>query len=156
MDEFELKEYKLDVYAQLTKAFDTLVHNNEVDDYNAVRPLYGIAHRIFECGISEAKLNNWKFRQKLKLFEKFLDVELINSETKVNHVENINIITWTYWGNGIPHWIRIGIQPYIGHWVDEIDDKMSSLNRPCFWSLLKGDFGKNAQKKALLAIANKY
>lgn len=133
---------------QLDYARQTLLQYNEVCNYTAVRPLYGLALRVFDFGVTKAIVNNPTFRDKLEQFEDFLDIEIVDSESKEkNSLERIRIQTWVRWGNGVPKWVRSGIEPYISEWVECIDNMMSASNRPEYWRLLRGDFGEVAQNK---------
>lgn len=154
LKEIDRQEYVPCYVPCLDSSFQTLMSFNEADDYEAVRPLYGQAQRIFEYGVQQAKANSWFFKRKLGQYEKFLTREVTNSGTGITRVEADDVVGWAMGGNDTPHWIKLAVEPYIGAWVDEIDKTMQSFGRPGFWGLLKGQFGRVAQKKHLRKYAD--
>ncbi len=124
----------------LESVFQSLLQYNEVDDYEAVRPLYGQAKRLFLYGLHQAKATDLSFKLKLRLFIKLLEIGEGEEDLMLE--------------GKIPRWVRVAVEPWIGEWIKLINQHMSSLGRPEYWQLLRGNFGKVARKKILMKYAN--
>ncbi|MEE9339757.1 MAG: hypothetical protein V3U87_16925 [Methylococcaceae bacterium] len=134
----------------LESVFQSLHHYNDVDDYEAVRPLYGQAHRLFLYGLHQAKATDLSFKLKLRLFMKLLEIGE-GEEGLIMREGNREMFLID---NNIPRWIRVAVEPWIGESIKVIDQHMTSLGRPEYWQLLRGSFGKVARKKILMKYAN--
>jgi hypothetical protein len=141
----------------LESKFERLHQYNEVDDYEAVRPIYGAAKRLFLYGLHQAKVTDLSFKLKLNLFMKLLEIgEYRQDEEPDDEGPDIDCEFWEIdlIDNNIPRWIKVAVEPWIGECIKLIDQQMTSLGRPEYWELLSGNFGNIARKKILMKYAN--
>lgn len=118
---------------KLEDKFEKLLYYNEIDDYEAVRPLCGAASRLFEYGLHQAKATDYTFKCKLKLYESLLTKELSEGDKDGAKVVNsYSIDYWVAWGNDVPYWVRVAVEPWICEYIELIDKHMNSLGRPGF------------------------
>ena len=141
------KHYEIDEFGEFNPhlSFHNLLKYHHLNDYEAVRPLYGMAIRIFEYGVFQAKQNNNQFKKKLETYESMLTVEC-SAKHDTYQSRQCDIFEWTTCrGNELPYWIRVEIESYIQPWVEQINKAMESFKRPLFWNLIRGHFGENAK-----------
>jgi hypothetical protein len=125
--------------------FKNLLQYNEVDDYDAVRPLYTQAKRLFFYGLHQSKATNPSFKLKLRSFVELQLLEIEDGMVFQDDPDEIKEMFLT--DNNIPRWIRVAVEPWIDEGIKLIDQQMTSFGRPEYWELLRGDFGKIAARK---------